>query len=75
MATRFRENDFAHVWGDGATVTDLVAVYPTPSSFLLAGFDNVGGGKPARLTIRGLYLFPPTVTPAQMADYVTRLPA
>lgn len=73
VATRFALNNYAHVWGDGTTITDLVAAYTTPTQLFVGRAPN-GSGPSGRMTLRGIYLFSPSITPAQMAAYVTGLP-
>jgi len=63
--TRFTTNNFAQVWGDGTTNVDTVAAYTAPTILQIAtdGRDII---RPARLTLRGIYLYPASITLAQM---------
>lgn len=74
MAVRFALNDFAVVWPNGSSGTDLVAAYRSPSVLRIAANDTAGNNKPASLLIERIDLFPPTVSVADMAAYRSAMP-
>lgn len=70
IAVRFGPGKFAVVWEDGTIYEDSDCDYAIPDRMHLAASSASGISKPASMSLAGIMLHPPTITPAQMAAHL-----
>lgn len=70
IAMRLGPNKFAVVWEDGTIYEDTNCDYVTPDRMYIAASNASGLGKPAAMSLAGIMLHPPSITPAQMAAHL-----
>jgi hypothetical protein len=69
IAMRFGPDKFAVAWGDGTVYEDTDCDYVTPDRMHIAASTSTSG-KPASMSLAGITIYPPTITPAKMVEFL-----